>query len=183
VNSKNNINEKIGVCHIKPDEDPRKYILQMIRQIAAIASKIKTLSPENQESFIERFEQESHGRPCLENFVESLTKALYKEGFVWKGTAIGPINKNNKRYLTNIVSPAIMSWVSTMNATDKKVFNTMSFNKRRQLFWNKIKYLNIMGPNGFYVQVGNYNKNGTRVKGSKAIRVLNNNYNNFNYNN
>ncbi len=185
VNTKNQIHTKIAACHIKNNEMPAAYLLKFMKQVYMVAKTVTEMSKDKQEKYLDRLEKELFsGMPCLENFLEGLINALYPQGFVWKGRNIDPpLNNDNKRYLTNVVKPALISWVSTMNENNRRGYNNKSFSERKNLFWKKIRNLNIIIPGGFFQKVQEYNTGGNRFNKSKAARLLNNNNNTFNYNN
>lgn len=183
--NKNTITSTIAPCHIKPNQVPHRYLLNFMKQAYIVAHEVTLMSRGERSNFLDRLEKELFGgMPCLENFLEGLTNALYTQGFVWAGRTLKePLVPNNARYLRNVVGPAITSWVTTMNANNKKVFNAKSFENRKNVFWKKIKNLNLVVPGGFFEKVSNYNKNGARYASSKAVRILNNNNNTYNYTN
>ena len=195
------ITNVVGVCHyskrpaattytgrkslaLMKKKTPREYLEAFRRQFSYVASAYSRMSPANKRGYRDRLAGELGNRPCLENLLESLVKALSKAEFVWLGKTKNfensPLMPNNARYLGKLMNTAVSTWGQSLyaNASKRpKNFNAMNLNTRKQLFWNMVKalpvpmYLNGVPINGM-PQL--YNEKGRKFKKSKIANVLEN---------
>ena len=172
---RNLITHVIGVCHIRPEQVPAKYLGAMQNQLVYVARAYQKMSPVQKKEYLNRLDGHLGGRPCLENTIEALVESLVKPVLVWSGKNIDPpLNKNNARYTNKVMAKAVLTWVQSANKN--KVPN--SLNARKQMFWNMVKNreLHVRNANGIpmYSTPSRYNVNGKRFKASAVANALEN---------
>jgi hypothetical protein len=195
---KNIVTRKIGHCHMAKANIPRKYLGRMYAQLVYVARAFKRMKEPKKVQYLERLKRHITVGPCLENALESLIEALVEPVFEWRGKMVQPLNKNNSRYLTHVIGPALSSWVSSNKNLSAKVeakirrnykgnlnaMNTVESNsfverkklgELKKLFWNTIKNrpLHVMTNEGpMYSRPRNYNANGKRFRNSNQAKSL-----------
>ena len=198
----------IGVCHYKPrphktvknvtnvrknlpllrKKTPREYLQSFRKQFAYVAKEYSKMNDKNKKAYRDRLHSELSGRPCLENLLDSLAKALVKPEFVWVGKtknfANNPLVSNNERYLgfgpnlvgrKGLINTAITTWAQSKNKPVN--WNSKNLNTRKKMFWNMIKNLPVSMIHQGNVVNGTpslHNKNGKKFKASKLANTLNN---------
>jgi hypothetical protein len=185
----------IGVCHYSKNpakrlsnvknvrknlpllkkKTPREYLESLRSQFSFVSLEYSKMSPSEKKEYRDRLSEELSGRPCLENLLESLAKVLSKPEFVWKGKYSDPLLPGNERYLgrNGLMNTAVQTWALSKNRPSG--WNNMNLNKRKQLFWNKVKGLPLYMVNrGDIVNgtPGNYNKKGNKFKNSNVAGYL-----------
>ena len=148
------------------------------------------MNDRNKKKYRDQLESELSGRPCLENLLDSLTKALLIQDFVWLGKSQyyqnNPLQPNNIRYLgfgpnlkingvqrKGIVNTAVQTWRNSGNRPAN--WNNKNLNSRKKMFWTMIKNLPLS-----MVYQGNlvngtpnlYNENGKKFKNSQLANTL-----------
>lgn len=170
------ITTAIGPCHIKPKEVPRKYLANMYNQLVYISKEYSRKSSLEHKKFLNRLDSMLGGRPCLENMMDAMVGALLEPVFEWNGKSIDPpLVQNNDRYPNMILGKAAMTWREKMSNNNRaKLPNNL--NKRKQMFWNMVKglELHIRNKNGIpvYSTTARYNKNGRKFKKSNLANSL-----------
>ena len=170
------ITTAIGPCHIKPKEIPRKYLANMYNQLVYISREYSRKSSSGRKKFLERLDSMLGGRPCLENMLDAMVGALLEPVFEWNGKSIDPpLVQNNDRYPNMILGKAAMTWREKMSNNNRaKLPNNL--NKRKQMFWNMVKglELHIRNKNGIpvYSTTARYNNGGKKFKKSKLANSL-----------
>jgi hypothetical protein len=152
---------------------PREYLKGMRRQFGFVAKKQSKFDKNRKKSYRDRLYEELGDRPCLENMIESLVKALSEPSFVWLGKSQDPIIENTK-YL-NVMNKAITSWALAKNRPAN--WNNKNLNSRKQVFWQMVKNLPLYVVYDQYVgpvnsTPGEYDKNGLRFKASNISNTL-----------
>ncbi len=173
----NKITTLIGPCHIKPNEVPLKYLSQMFNQMKYVTSEYQKMSGSEKKKYRDRLHEALGDRPCLENLLDGMAKVLVPPAFEWRGKRVEPLVKNNKRYLSQVIGPAISSWYNTLSNNNKRLLENKSLNTRKRLFWNMIKSQNlaIMTNNGpVYSTPNRYNVGGKRFFASNEANTLGN---------
>jgi hypothetical protein len=196
----------IGVCHYTPrpqrvvqnvtnvrksipllkKKTPREYLQSFRKQFSYVSKEYSKMSSEQQKMYRDRLHSELSGRPCLENLLDSLAKALVKPEFVWIGKTKNfennPLVQNNIRYLgfgpnlgnkKGLVNTAIKTWANSKNRPAN--WNNKNLNARKQIFWNMIKKLPVaIVKNGDIVNGTplNYNNEGKKFKSSNLANTL-----------
>jgi hypothetical protein len=200
----------IGVCHYKPrphkvvqqvsnvrkslpqlkKKTPREYLQNFRKQFSYVAKEYAKMNDRNKKKYRDQLESELSGRPCLENLLDSLTKALLIQEFVWLGKSQyyqnNPLRPNNVRYLgygpnlkingvlrKGIVNTAIQTWQNSGNRPEN--WKNKNENARKNMFWKMIKNLPLS-----MVYAGNivngtpalYNENGKKFKSSNLANQL-----------
>jgi len=196
----------IGVCHYKArphktvqkvanvrkslpllkKKTPREYLQSFRKQFSYVAKEYAKMDDKNKKAYRDRLESELSGRPCLENLLDSLSKALVKQEFVWLGKSRNyqnnPLQVNNIRYLgygpnlgtkKGLVNTAVQTWRNSGNRPAN--WNNKNLNSRKKMFWNMIKKLPLS-----MVYQGNlvngtpnlYNENGKKFKSSNLANTL-----------
>jgi hypothetical protein len=200
----------IGVCHYKPrphkvvqqvsnvrknlpmlkKKTPREYLQNFRKQFSFVAKEYAKMSDRGKKGYRDRLESELSGRPCLENLLDSLAKALVKQDFVWLGKSQyyqnNPLRPNNVRYLgygpnlkingvlrKGVINTAIQTWQNSGNRPEN--WNNKNENARKNMFWKMIKNLPLS-----MVYQGNivngtpalYNENGKKFKSSNLANQL-----------
>jgi hypothetical protein len=195
------ITSVIGVCHYKPNPriavstvrkffpsmkkiTPREYLLAFRKQFSYVAKEYFKMSLKGQADYRDRLHSELSGRPCLENLLDSLAKALVKEEFVWVGKTKkyqnNPLLPDNIRYLgfggnlrkdqLGLINTALKTW---KNLPLK--WNNKNLNARKNIFWKMIKNLPLAMVYKNDVVNGTlslYNKNGIKFKKSNLANQL-----------
>ena len=200
------IHNTIGVCHYKAKpykivqkvtnvrknlpllkkKTPREYLKRLRSQFIYVAKEYAKMSSDNKKAYRDRLHSELSGRPCLENMMDSLVKALVKPEFVWLGKAKNfqndPMMPNNVRYVgfgpnlggqRGLINTAVTTWAQSKNRPAN--WNSKNVNTRKQVFWNMIKNLPLsMVHNGNIVngRPRLYNANGTKFKKSQLANTL-----------
>lgn len=198
------ITSVIGVCHYKPNPritvhnvstvrkflpsmkkiTPRDYLLAFRKQFSYVAKEYFKMSIRGQADYRDRLHSELSGRPCLENLLDSLAKALVKEEFVWVGKTKNyqnnPLLPDNIRYLgfggnlrkdqRGLINTALKTWKNLpLN------WNNKNLNARKNIFWKMIKNLPLAMVYKNDVVNGTlslYNKNGVKFKKSNLANQL-----------
>jgi hypothetical protein len=197
----------IGVCHYKArprktvqnvtnirknilqlkKKTPREYLQSFRKQFAYVAKEYSKMSTEDKNAYRDRLNSELSGRPCLENLLDSLAKALVKPEFVWIGKTKNfennPLVPNNVRYLgfgqnlggsKGLVNTAIKTWAESKNKPSN--WNNKNLNARKQMFWNMIKNLPVSMVYEGTIVNGTprlYNRKGRKFKVSELSNTLN----------
>ena len=166
------INKLIGVCHIRPDQVPSKYLGAMRSQLVYVARAYRKMDSNKQQEYRDRLEGYLGGRPCLENTLEALMESLLEPVFEWTGKGIEPpLVKNNARYLNNVMAKAVSSW-----AAKKPKGLPKNLNARKKMVWNMVKNreLHVRNADGIpmYTTPSRYNVNGKRFKRSNLANSL-----------
>jgi len=197
----------IGVCHYKArprktvqnvtnirknilqlkKKTPREYLQSFRKQFAYVAKEYSKMSTEDKNAYRDRLNSELSGRPCLENLLDSLAKALVKPEFVWIGKTKNfennPLVPNNVRYLgfgqnlgrsKGLINTAIKTWANSKNKPSN--WENKNLETRKQIFWNMIKNLPVA-----MVYQGNvingtpqlYNRKGKKFRVSELSNTLN----------
>ena len=204
------ITDIIGVCHYTPEphvivenvdnvrknlpllkkKTPREYLQTFRKQFSYVAKEYAKMDAKNKKEYRDRLSSELSGRPCLENLLDSLTKALLKQEFVWLGKSQNyqnnPLLRNNARYLgygpnlmingvmkKGLVNTAIKTWRNSGNRPIN--WNNKNVNSRKQMFWDMIKNLPLsMVFSGNVVDgtLSVYNTNGKKFKSSNLANTL-----------
>ena len=200
----------IGVCHYKPGsyktvrnvanvrkslpllkkKTPREYLQNFRKQFSYVAKEYAKMNDRNKKKYRDQLESELSGRPCLENLLDSLTKALLIQDFVWLGKSQyyqnNPLLPNNIRYLgygpnlkingvqrKGIVNTAVQTWKNSGNRPAN--WTNKNVNARKNMFWKMMKNLPLA-----MVYQGNivngtpalYNENGKKFKSSQLANTL-----------
>jgi len=193
------ITKMIGVCHFstRPQarvqnvtnvrkslkalrkKDPREYLMGLRRQFAYVSRAYNKMNPPQRKEYRDRLHSELSGRPCLENMLDSLVKALVKPEFVWLGKTKAyentPLVTNNARYLgpKGLMNTAVTTWALSKNRPTN--WNSKNVNTRKAMFWNMVKNLPVaMVQRGTIVNgtPRNYNVNGKLFKKSNLANTL-----------
>ena len=196
----------IGVCHYKPrphkvvqnvgnvrkslpqlkKKTPREYLQSFRKQFAYVTKEYARMDDKNKKGYRDRLNSELSGRPCLENLLDSLAKALVKPEFVWigksKNFANNPLVANNARYLgfgpnlggrKGLVNTALTTWAQSKNKPVN--WSNKNLTTRKKMFWNMIKNLPVTMVNRGNVVNGTprlYNVNGVKFKASQLANTL-----------
>jgi len=197
----------IGVCHYKPNprktvanvrktlpllkkKTPHEYLQTFRKQFSYVAKEYAKMDDKNKKEYRDRLSSELSGRPCLENLLDSLAKALLKQDFVWLGKSQyyqnNPLRSNNVRYLgygpdlmingvlrKGLVNTAIQTWKNSGNRPIN--WNTKNVNSRKKMFWDMIKNLPVsMIYSGNVVNgtLSLHNTNGKKFKSSNLSNTL-----------
>jgi hypothetical protein len=207
------ISNVIGVCHYTPrpqalvqqvqniptvrkwlsmfkKKTPKEYLLAFQKQLLYVSNEYKKMSDSEKQEYRDRLHSELSGRPCLENLLDSLAKALVKQDFVWIGKTKNyqnnPLLQNNIRYIgfgpnlkingtlkKGLINTAIQSWYTANRPAN---WNSKNLNARKQIFWNMIKKLPLamVYQNNIVNGTPNlYNRNGVKFKASILANQLN----------
>jgi len=197
----------IDVCHYKPNphktvanvtnvrknltllkkKTPREYLQTFRKQFSYVAKQYAKMDDKNRKGYRDRLSSELSSRPCLENLLDSLAKALLKQEFVWLGKSKNyqndPLKPNNVRYLgygpklgmkKGLVNTAIQTWKNSGNRPIN--WNTKNENSRKDMFWKMIKNLPLSMVHSGNVVNGTLslynNENGKKFKSSKLANTL-----------
>lgn len=187
---KNIVVSQIGHCHMSPANIPRKYLSRMYSQLVYVARAFHRMKEHQKLAYLERLKGFIQVGPCLENALDSLVEALVEPVFNWKGKRVSPLSRNNARYLTHVVGPALATWASSNKNLSAQVearirsrvknnneVNRRKFSALKKLFWNKIKNLplHVMTNQGpVFARTRNYNVNGRRFFRSNVAAALKN---------
>lgn len=180
----------IGHCHMNSKNIPRKYLGRMYAQLVYVARAFHRMTETKKLSYLERLKGFIQVGPCLENALDSLVEALVEPVFNWKGKRVSPLLKNNARYLTHVVGPAMATWPSSnknlservearirSRVTNNKEVARRKLSALKKLFWDKIKNLplHVMTNQGpVFARTRNYNVNGRRFYKSNVAAALQN---------
>ena len=187
------ITSAIGVCHYKQNprrlvtnvinvrkslsdlkkKTPREYLQSMRRQFAFVTKEYSKFDETAKNSYRDRLYEELGERPCLENMIESLVKALSEPYFVWLGKSSDPVVEN-KKYI-EVMNKAVTSWALAKNRPVN--WNNKNLNSRKQVFWKMVKNLPLyvvydknFGP--VNSTPNEYDKNGSKFKSSNISNSL-----------
>ena len=186
---KNIVTRKIGHCHMAKANIPRKYLGRMYAQLVYVARAFNRMKEPKKVEYLERLRDIITVGPCLENALDSLIEALVEPVFNWRGKRVGPLNKNNERYLTHVIGPALSSWASSnknlsaqvearirQSVSNNKEVNRRKLSVLKKLFWNSIKNrpLHVMTNQGpVFSKTRDYDKNGRRFfKSANAASLV-----------
>jgi len=185
---KNIVTRKIGHCHMAKANIPRKYLGRMYAQLVYVARAFHRMTETKKLSYLERLKGFIQVGPCLENALDSLVEALVEPVFNWKGKRVSPLVRNNARYLTHVVGPALATWGSSnknlpaqvearirSRVTNNKEVARRKLSALKKLFWDKIKNLplHVMTNQGpVFARTRNYNVNGRRFYKSNVAAAL-----------
>ena len=193
------ITNAIGVCHYNPrparvvqnasnvrknlvlmkKRTPREYLNGLRKQLDFVATEYARMSEAHKKKYLDRLNGELSDRPCLENLIESLVKALFNPEFVWLGKTKKfqntPLVPGNARYLgpRGLVNTALTSWAISSNRP--KNWNSMNLENRKVMFWKMIRNLPVAMVHGNMVVNGTprlYNRGGVTFKKSALANTL-----------
>jgi hypothetical protein len=174
------ISKQIGPCHLKANanlQSREKYLPQLYQQLVFITSEFNNLSDVKKAKFVDVFANKLGDRPCLENALHEGVEALLEPVFQWVGKNIDPLNsQNGPRYVQNVIRPAMLSWIESLDNTNKRLLDNMNLNQRKNMFWQKIKDRNLHTISGggipIYAKVSSYDVNGAYFKRSNLANQL-----------
>jgi hypothetical protein len=176
------ITNQIAPCHLRPRQDPAKYLENLRNQLRYVAKMYHQKKMKNSgfsKLFLSRLKSELGGRPCLENLIEGLSVALTDREFVWKGRSNNAnplVNGNGNGRYKQILMNAVTSFQGYL-ANNKESKNLpVSHQRRKNMFWNMIKNRNVVVRNNngiqVYKKVKNYNINRRIFNNSSAANLL-----------